>query len=141
MSKSIFTFILVFLTVCSFGTEPTNEWEYKADFKALESVEQYLEKHPGADLEKMKATTPELVRDLDSFDASTVFITDADTVIPPFWWGFCLGVWGILIVLIITDKDKSAVNKAFKGCLVSGAMIAAVYVILIITGLGLTGIN
>ena len=137
MSKSIFTLIFVFLTVRSFGTEPTDEWEYKADFKALESIEQYLENHPSDDYENLKATAPELVRNLDSFEASTVLTTNSDTAIPPFWWGFCLGIWGILIVLILTDKDKSAVNKAFKGCLVSGAIVIGAYLLLLILGVSM----
>ncbi len=44
--------------------------------------------------------------------------------IPAFWWGFILGVVGILLVYFLSDQNKEYVKDALIGCVASGLLYA-----------------
>jgi hypothetical protein len=48
--------------------------------------------------------------------------------ISPFWWGCCFGVWGILIVYLVSE-DKDQTKIALKGCVIGSLIETAVGVV------------
>ena len=51
--------------------------------------------------------------------------SDSPLGIPGFWWGFCLGLIGLLIIYIAMDDGadrKSQVKNGVWGCLISAAV-------------------
>jgi hypothetical protein len=49
--------------------------------------------------------------------------------IPSFLWGCGLGVVGLLVVYIVSDKDKVETKKAMWGCITSTAVIVVIDII------------
>jgi hypothetical protein len=86
----------------------------------LDQLEGYLLENPGMTLAKLTsegnalATLPG-----DSNGVAGLNLTN-DQVggIPGFYWGCCLGVWGILIVALVS-KDDIEINQALRGFLLS----------------------
>ncbi|NBA86344.1 hypothetical protein GVN16_11255 [Emticicia sp. CRIBPO] len=97
-----------------------NEQKINADFKQLEKIEKYVQKNEGTTLESLKSQNSELVSGINlSADASASLMADELPLgIPAFWWGCVLGIIGILIVYLVTDKDKDQTKKALFGCLI-----------------------
>ena len=57
--------------------------------------------------------------------------------IPSFWWGFCFGGIGILLVYLVTENQFET-RKALNGCIAMGAIYAVftvIYVIVIMSTL------
>jgi hypothetical protein len=97
-----------------------DEQQINADFKQLEKIEKYVQKNEGTTLESLKSQNSELVSGINlSADASAALMADELPLgIPAFWWGCVLGIIGILIVYLVTDKDKDQTKKALFGCLI-----------------------
>ena len=135
--KHIYTITLFFFSIIALANNPFELKNEEIDFSHLEKIEQVVNQNPDISLSTLEKESPELLENLafDSDLTSTAFLTDNDTLIPPFWWGFCLGIWGVIIVLIMTDKDKDAVNTAFKGCIAMGLTVLAVYGIIVLISL------
>lgn len=126
------------LTEEKVATQPAmvmNEQSINAEFEKLNKLEQYVTAHEGTTLEDVKDS--ELTKDLnlDTNVTNTVASGDLPLNIPAFWWGCVLSWVGVLIVYLVTDKDKDQTKKALMGCLVS----AAVWVIYYIVVLGVIG--
>lgn len=137
MKKYLFLAGLITASFISTASEPTAMDEtITNEFKQLNELEDYLENNE-ATLEELKISQPNLLQDVTLAENNT-FVDDPndDTFgIPPFLWGCVFGLLGILLVFILTDKDKSLTKKAAMGCLVTYGTIAAVYLVLIILGL------
>lgn len=134
ITKLFALFLLV--TNISFANIPVENIEH--DFDQINKIEKYVNEHPGTTYQQLKSENSELLKDISIHeeDHANFVLVDSDTLgIPPFWWGFCLGFWGILIVYIISDNDKSATKKALNGCLTMGGLFAAFYIILFAVGL------
>jgi hypothetical protein len=54
--------------------------------------------------------------------------------IPGFWWGFILGLVGVLIVFLVVDDSskKAQVRKALIGCVVGGLVYTLLYLLLVV---------
>lgn len=55
--------------------------------------------------------------------------------IPGFWWGFCLGLLGVLIVALTIDNDrakKEQIRKALMGCLIGGITYVVLYFLFVV---------
>ena len=120
------------------ATQPAmimNEQNINAEFEKLNKLEQYVTSHEGTTLEDVKDT--ELTKDLnlDTNVTNSVAAGELPLNIPAFWWGCVLGLVGVLIVYLVTDKDKAQTKKAFFGCLVFAAVAVIYYVVI----LGLIG--
>ncbi len=125
--KKILSLIALFsLSISlSFAEEAKETFNYdeqkiNADFKQLEKIEKYVQKNEGTTLESLKSQNSELVSGINlSADASASLMADELPLgIPAFWWGCVLGIIGILIVYLVTDKDKDQTKKALFGCLI-----------------------
>ncbi|WP_435357613.1 lipoprotein [Emticicia sp. SJ17W-69] len=116
------------LTEENVATQPAmvmNEQSINAEFEKLNKLEQYVTSHEGTTLEDVKDT--ELTKDLklDTNVTNTVAAGDLPANIPAFWWGCVLSWVGVLIVYLVTDKDKDQTKKALMGCLIG----AAIYIV------------
>jgi hypothetical protein len=118
------------------ATQPAmvmNEPSINAEFEKLNKLEQYVAAHEGTTLEDVKDS--ELTKDLnlDTNVANTVAAGDLPANIPAFWWGCVLSWVGVLIVYLVTDKDKDQTKKALMGCLIG----AGIYIIFWVVYYGL----
>ncbi len=57
--------------------------------------------------------------------------------IPSFFWGCIFGVAGMIVVLIMTDKDKNEIKQALYGCITTYIAIALIYTFIILESGGL----
>ncbi|MCP9769709.1 hypothetical protein EGI22_17535 [Lacihabitans sp. LS3-19] len=114
-------------------TKPNTDQE----FHQLNKIEAFVNANEGKTLANIKTENPELVANLNISDNVSASILEGELPgnIPAFWWGFCLGILGILLLYLLTDGDKDAVNKAVKGCAISMGTIAVVYLGLVIFAL------
>lgn len=104
---------------------PAEAYSYDAstDFEQLNQIEKYVESS-GATLEDMQANNSALLKDLTlAPDSSAAFAVDELPLgIPAFWWGCVLTLLGVILVYVLTDKDKDQTKKALYGCLVTGGV-------------------
>lgn len=109
-----------------------DEQQINADFKQLNKIEKYVQNNEGTTLESLQAQNSELVAGFNiSADASASLAVDELPLgIPAFWWGCVLTVLGIILVYILTDKDKDQTKKALFGCLVTAGAYILFYVVL-----------
>lgn len=130
--------VLVFLTsFTSFATDTEDlvfeEQIINSELNKLNQLEQHVLANEGITLEELSSKNSQLIEGI-SLEPNSIAAVLADGElpgnIPPFWWGFCLGWVGLLLVYIITDNDKDQVKKAFTGCLISAGIIILFYVVL-----------
>lgn len=84
--------------------------------------------------EELALKHPDLVNDTQLSPAVDDGIfdkaSDSPIGIPGFWWGFCLGWVGILIVYLSMDEGqdrKDQVKNALIGCIISAALWLVLY--------------
>ena len=99
-----------------------------ADLNALEN---YVKENTGVTLADVKANNKSLVANLNISEIfSPNFAYDEPPMgIPSFWWGCCLGVWGIAIVYFISE-DKEETKAALKGCVLGTLVGTVIYIAL-----------
>jgi len=139
MKKILSLIILIsFVSLNAFAENPLQKIDTEDEFEKLNKIENYLEAHQGTTLEDLKKSNSTLLEsiELSSNINESLDSSDLPGNIPPFWWGFCLSVIGLIIVLILVDGDKDATKKAVVGCLVSGAVGCIVYIGLYVWILG-----
>ena len=144
MKKTLLLFLCFLMAVsASFATGADalefNEQEINAEFQQLNQLENFVLSNEGITLDEVASSQSSLTEGLNLEPNSIATIMAKGELpgnIPPFWWGFCLGWVGLLLVYILTDNDKDQVKKAFTGCLVSAAIGVVVYVLLWVVVLG-----
>jgi hypothetical protein len=139
MTRILTIFFSVCLSVCSFAKEPLQKEDFTSEFKKLNQLESIIMANPNLTVDSVIKEQPQLLKDLGINSETKSNIGDDDPMkpagFPAFWWGFCLGIWGILIVYLITDNNKAALNKTVKGCITATAIGLGVYVIAIVGSL------
>lgn len=139
MKKIIPLIILIsFVSISAFSENPFQKIDTEQEFEKLNKIENYVESHQGTTLEDLKNSNSTLLEsiELTSNVNESLDSSDLPGNIPPFWWGFCLSLVGLIIVLILVDGDKDSTKKALVGCLVSGAVGCIVYIGLYVWILG-----
>lgn len=139
MKKIIPLIILIsFVSISAFSENPFQKIDTEQEFEKLNKIENYVESHQGTTLEDLKNSNSTLLEsiELTSNVNESLDSSDLPGNIPPFWWGFCLSLVGLIIVLILVDGDKDSTKKAVVGCLVSGAVGCIVYIGLYVWILG-----
>lgn len=106
-----------------------NEQAVNAEFEKLNKLEEFVAANEGVTIEDVQNT--ELTQDLklDTNTTNSVAVDDLPLGIPAFWWGCVLGLLGVLIVYLVSDKDKDQTKKAFMGCLVGVGVYLVFWVV------------
>jgi len=99
-----------------------NEQAVNAEFEKLNKLEEFVAANEGVTIEDVQNT--ELTKDLNlnTNVTNAVAAGDLPLNIPAFWWGCVLSWVGVLVVYLVTDKDKEQTKKALIGCLVGAAI-------------------
>ncbi|PLK46192.1 hypothetical protein [Emticicia sp. TH156] len=107
-----------------------NDKSIDAEFEKLNKLEAFVNANEGTTFEDVKET--ELVKDLnlDTKATTSLAVDDLPLNIPAFWWGCVLGLIGVLLVYIITDKDKAQTKMALYGCLTWTALWIVYWVVI-----------
>lgn len=131
--------IFSILTLCyslSFAAEPLNYEPQKinSEFEQLNKIEQYVQNNEGTTLESLKNNP--LLENIKITDNASSSIVSGELPggIPAFWWGCVLSWVGLILVYVITDKDKAQTKKALMGCLVSGGIYILWWVFVVAIG-------
>jgi hypothetical protein len=100
----------------------------------LITLENYVNQNEGVLYGELAETGSELIVNVGSNAAPLGMEQEGESPlgIPAFLWGCVLGWVGILLVYMLTDKDKAQAKKALNGCLVSAGAIAVFYVVYIV---------
>lgn len=140
MKNLILTFFYLLICLAS-NANPydLDQDEITREFAEVNAIEQLVETNQITDIESLKEVSPALYSSFTASNSLTFDNEDLPLGVPPFLWGCCFGLIGILLVVVITDNDKSATRKAAIGCLVSYGTIAVVYLILILAGVFTAG--
>ncbi len=125
-------FLLTFalgLYINAFATTPETILAKKANIEQQLSQLDQIEKiilQEGLTYQELAVKYPELVAktNVASENEEGIFSGDRDAPlgIPGFWWGFCLGWVGLLIVYLTMDEGasrKEQVKNALWGCVIS----------------------
>jgi hypothetical protein len=100
----------------------------------LTTLENYVNQNTGVVYGELSKTGSNLIANVESNAAPMGMEQQGESPlgIPAFLWGCVLGWVGILVVYMLTDKDKVQAKKALNGCLVSAGAIAVFYVVYIV---------
>ncbi len=146
MKRILICLVSVFLSLSAFATDPLKKEDLSAEFKKINKLEALIMDNPHYTVDSVIKEQPDLMKDLGIKADARATVSGDDPMkpagFPAFWWGFCLGIWGILIVYLLTDGDKAAMNKTVKGCIsavvVYGGLTALTYLIMFIAALSTT---
>ena len=141
--KRFFLLTLIFGACLSLSaTTSTNPGKLKANkavieqqLSDLDQIEKIIAEE-GLTYDQLAAKYPSLVEKVNLSPSSSedgIFENASGTPlgIPGFWWGFCLGWVGMLIVYLTMDEGssrKEQVMNALWGCLIAYALFFVVYV-------------
>lgn len=112
-------------------TPPSTDW---AEVNTLET---YIEANPNQAAEEVLAQFPEVTKSLklDSPHAISMSLeSELPLGIPAFIWGCCFGLLGVILVVLVTDNDKTQTRKALYGCLTATGVAVGLYLLLLISG-------
>ena len=132
--------ILLIFTFNAYAENPFEKINTDKEFERLNKLESIVNNNPNFTVDSVIKEQPQLLKELGIEKDTKSSVSNTEDPMnpagfPAFWWGFCLGVWGIIIVYLITDNDKSAINKTVKGCITASAIYLGVYAIVVIIGL------
>lgn len=142
--KRILLFAMLILSVSVFATN-SNPGKMKANKAVIEQQLADLDKiekiiaEEGLTYSELAIKYPELVSNVNLSPASSedgIFegASDSPLGIPGFWWGFCLGWVGMLIVYLTMDEGstrKEQVMNALWGCIIAYVLFFGLYVLIL----------
>ena len=94
-------------------------------FNELDDLENFLAQNEGVTYADLLATGSDLIANISDITAPMGQGAASDDPlfgIPAFWWGCVLGWVGLLLVFLLTDKDRDLTRKALTGCLISSGV-------------------
>lgn len=112
-------------------TPPAVEWA------GVNEIEAYLEKNPDQSADEVLAQFPEVSKTLHLDGAHAISASlesELPLGIPAFFWGCCFGLLGVILVVLVTDNDKTQTRKSIYGCLAGTGIVVGLYLILLISG-------
>ena len=115
----------------------------KTEIADILAIEKIIEQE-GLTYEELTLKYPNLVASANisaSADDEGIFDNDSGTPlgIPGFWWGFCLGWVGILVVYLTMDEGssrKDQVMNSLWGCIIGAVVFTVAYFALWVTIFG-----
>lgn len=143
MKKTFLTTVFAFIIAVT-GTFAGNAELFSYDkeklndeFAKLNLLEDYVKHNAGITLKNLLDENNPLIAGLkvsNPFSPAIPF-EEPPLGIPSFWWGCCIGVWGIAVVYFVTE-DREETKEAFKGCVVGTLVGLVLYVGLYVWILG-----
>ena len=128
--KTTLILSLVLITFGSYAIEPVfelNEAELSETFNTLNQIEALISANPELTPEDIKATHSELAENVN-FESSAILQTASDMpILGSFWWGCILGVIGLVLVYIVTNKDKEQTKSALFGCIIGTLVFGGIF--------------
>ncbi len=99
------------------------------EFAELNMLENYVKINEGITLTSLIDENHPLIAGISLSNpfAPAIPFDEPPLGIPSFWWGCCIGVWGIAVVYFVTE-DKEETKQAFKGCVVGTLVGLVLYV-------------
>ncbi len=103
----------------------------QAEFSQLNQLAVMVKSNSDLTYSVLKLEDGNLIESLRLVSESTLPTGEKNPVlgIPSFLWGCGLGVVGILVVYIVSDKDKVETKKALWGCLTWTAVVIVLDVV------------
>ncbi len=98
----------------------------------LNELDAYLSQNEGVTYADLNAAGSDLIKNVSDISAPLGMPAEGDDSlmgIPAFWWGCILGWVGLLLVYVLTDKDKEQTKKALTGCLIASGVYIVFYVV------------
>lgn len=129
--KHFLLFIALFFSISIAHAEEIkfDEAEVKSEFNEINKLESYVEKHEGTTYEDLKTDNSSLLENSNLKSTSATLVSNGLAAnIPAFVWGFCLGMMGIALVYLMSDKDQALTKQALVGCFVRVGVIVAYYI-------------
>jgi len=111
------------------------------EFAELNMLENYVKINEGITLTSLINENHPLIAGISVGNpfAPAIPFEEPPLGIPSFWWGCCIGVWGIAVVYFVTE-DKEETKQAFKGCVIGTLVGVVLYFGVYIWALGYTGL-
>ena len=146
MKKILFSFLACIAFFAASATNPNstpnpfndNLSAMEQEFSGLNALEQEVEAR-NVTYNDLAAENNALLNNVtENQDLGTALLgaggkgDDNALGIPGFWWGFCLGLIGVLVVALTIDNDrakKEQIKKALIGCVVGGLTYTLLWVI------------
>ncbi len=158
MKKTFFSFIACLAFVSAFAnTNPgttTNSNPFndnlsamEQEFSGLNALEQEVDARNVTYNELAAENSTLLNKVTENQDLGTALLgaggrgDDTALGIPGFWWGFCLGLVGTLIVALTIDNDrakKEQIRKSLIGCVVGSLTYVVLYFLIWVLILGVS---
>jgi 4-hydroxybenzoate polyprenyltransferase len=135
MKKTLLTSVFAFVIAVS-GVFAGNAdlFSYDRDqindeFAELNMLENYVKINEGITLTSLVNENNPLIAGITVSNpfAPAIPFDEPPLGIPSFWWGCCIGVWGIAVVYFVTE-DKEETKQAFKGCVLGTLVGLVLYV-------------
>lgn len=133
-------FILVSLLMLTLNSNANELFSYdrasvEQSMSNLTALEVIVETE-NVSLEQLRTAEPELSRNLVYGERYFSSVFESPLGLPSFLWGCLLGVFGILLVYIIT-QDSEETKKALWGCVVGSLAGCVIYIAYYIFILGI----
>jgi hypothetical protein len=103
----------------------------KAEFSELNQLAKMVSADANMTYSSLLLANSNLVASLNLVSESALAGGEKNPVlgIPSFLWGCGLGVVGLLVVYIVSDKDKAETKKAMWGCITSTAVAVIIDIV------------
>jgi hypothetical protein len=111
------------------------------EFAELDMLENYVKINEGITLTSLVDENHPLIAGISFSNpfAPAIPFDEPPLGIPSFWWGCCIGVWGIAVVYFVTE-DKEETKEALKGCVIGTLVGVVLYFGVYIWALGYAGL-
>lgn len=100
----------------------------------LNNLAEFLDEHPDETFASLKEKGSLLIANLEEEASPGIWDENGPEPplgIPSFLWGCVFGFAGIIVVAIMTDKNKEEIQKSLYGCITATAVVVVAYVLMI----------
>jgi hypothetical protein len=139
--KKLFTlFLISFLSLPLYAAHEHFQLEPEAvqGFESLEALEKLVKDNGSVSYTEIKQLHPEALVGISDHILLDNAVQESPLGIPSFLWGCVLGWVGILLVYLISE-DRDETKKALYGCITTGVVVIAFYVVYVLFIIGSFG--
>lgn len=132
--KKLIASLLLFVSLTSAYASPSeesfilDEKNVQNEFSDLNKLEIYIADNKGVTLQDLKSQQSDLLSNVNlSAEVANFNAAGELPLLGPFWWGCCLGIFGIALVYFITDNDRMQMKNALIGCVVNLVLLGGAW--------------